>query len=57
LTHHIKGYSGFIPENVNNEKIREQVFLQKGRKNRMKYNILDNYSKHIPGYSGFEPSY
>ena len=57
LTHHIKGYSGFIPSNVENQKIRDQVFLQKNREHRRKENILDNYSKHIPGYSGFQPRY
>ncbi len=55
LTKHIKGYSGFIPENAQNQRIREQVFFNKGKDKYNKENILNKYSKHIPGYSGFQP--
>ena len=57
LTYHIKGYSGYIPSNVDNSKIRKQIFLNKNRKSNPKENILENYSKHIPGYSGFQSRY
>ena len=54
LTNHVPGYSGHIPYNSHNKKIRDQIFNSKNRSFLSKENILENFSKHIPGYSGYE---
>lgn len=59
LSGYVPGYTGHIPVgNEFNFKVRQQVIEKEvARKTYLKDNILSNYSRNIPGYSGHKDKF